>query len=114
MVCPQWCAALERNEVGLNRFGWPRLPFVPAQAGTQSQAHRPEPQPWVPACAGTNGRKIAPTQPHHTLAQQALVGAELLAQDTFVEAVARIEQHAERDAVIHADLDLAHRTHRGV
>src|ERR1700731_4924360 len=37
--------------------------------------------------------------------------SELFAQDTLVEAVAGIEQHVHIDAVIHADLDGAHRAH---
>src|SRR5580693_6531276 len=36
---------------------------------------------------------------------------ELFAQDALVEAVAGIEQHVHVDAVIHADLDGAHRSH---
>src|ERR1700729_3037744 len=37
--------------------------------------------------------------------------AELFAQDALVEAVAGIEQHVHGNAVIHADLDGAHRAH---
>src|SRR5476651_295223 len=37
--------------------------------------------------------------------------SKLLAQDPFVEVVAGVEQHVERDAVVHAHVHAAHRAH---
>src|SRR5450759_4031658 len=37
--------------------------------------------------------------------------SKLLAQNTFVEIMAGIEQYIERDALVHADIDAAHRAH---
>src|SRR5262249_51921275 len=42
---------------------------------------------------------------------RALLETELLAQDAFVEVVARIEQHVDRNSVIHGDIDAADRPH---
>src|SRR5262249_2024952 len=50
-------------------------------------------------------RKPVPTFRDHALVP------ELLAQDTFVQAVARIEQHLDGDALVHADVDSAHRAY---
>ncbi len=36
---------------------------------------------------------------------------ELLAQDALVEIVTRIEQHVDRNSVVHGDIDAAHRAH---
>jgi len=47
---------------------------------------------------------------HSRLTSERLI-PELLAQDPFVEIVTRVEQHVERDAVVHADVDAAYRTH---
>ena len=40
-----------------------------------------------------------------------LLEAELLAQNAFIEIVARIKQHVDRYAVVHADVDAANRSH---